>query len=236
MLYGIRLTYLGKSTSTFNIEIVSHKIKVLKTGVHKALVPEYEWLCGGPWLIQAMRGATGVVAVEHIGGLLWQWQPLTSGNSPRHIYTTRALQGILHSRDSFFKRKKKRKTYYLHLFFLRRKIRRQKFNEWSFFRFKIYFSTYFYLKHHKNLLKPPDKPKTLETHHKKMKMNQIKNIKMELDFFFMHVYRKNSLPSNFSRRLKFIDTKNNKFLHQKVTRLTTFFVCIVFKQYSLFFL
>ncbi|KAL9385129.1 hypothetical protein Peur_022139 [Populus x canadensis] len=80
-------------------EVVSHKIKVLKTGVHKALVPENEWLCGGPWRIQAMRGATGVVAVEHIGGLLWQWQPLTSGNSPRHIGTTRALEGILHSRD-----------------------------------------------------------------------------------------------------------------------------------------
>jgi len=101
VLYGIRLMYLGKSTSTLHSEIVSHKIKVLKTVVHKALVPENEWLCGGPWRIQAMRGATGVVAVEHIGGLLWQWQPLTSGNSPRHIYTTRALQGILHSRDFF---------------------------------------------------------------------------------------------------------------------------------------
>jgi len=124
--------YLGKSTSTFNSEIVSHKIKVLKTGVHKALVPEYEWLCGGPWRIQAMRGATGVVAVEHIGGLLWQWQPLTSGNSPRHIYSTRALQGILHSRDSFlffFFFVEEWTTYHLHLIFLKRKIRQQKFNK-----------------------------------------------------------------------------------------------------------
>ncbi|KAJ6873257.1 hypothetical protein NC652_033222 [Populus alba x Populus x berolinensis] len=83
--------YLGKSTSTFNSEIVSHRIKVLKTGVHKASVPEYEWLCGGPWRIQAMRGATGVVAVEHIGGLFWQMAAATSVREFAQAYTLQEL-------------------------------------------------------------------------------------------------------------------------------------------------